>query len=521
MADDARAAPSLLSDLLDRCAELRPGDDAVGDGRDRLDWATYRDRAATLADVLGRAGVGAGDRVGIHLPKSVDSFVAVHAVLRAGAVVVPVDWFAPPGYAESLLADAGASALITVATGDRLAAVRGTVDVVVDPRETGDVVTRAAPPGPGRSPHDPAYIIYTSGSTGRPKGIVHTHASALAYATLAADTYGLDAQDRLANIAPLHFDQSTFELYAAPLVGAFVLVVPDAMLRFPASLSTLLADERITVWYSVPYAITQLVERGALDERDLSSLRWVLFGGESFPLPSLVASMGRLPHARFSNVYGPAEVNQCTFHHLDRPPDHDAPVPIGRPWEGAELLIVDEDGDPTVAGEVGELWVASSTMMREYWAREDLTSAAVVERDGRRWYRTGDLVRELSSGDLVFLGRVDHQVKVRGHRVELEAVEAVIAGHPRVAACAVVVDRRDAGDDVLVAVVDPAPDDETTQELLDRLQTTLPRYAVPHRIVGLSPMPRTGTGKVDRHAAAQTLRPLRPETAHPNVDTPP
>ena len=184
----------------------------------------------------------------------------------------------------------------------------------------------------------------------------------------------------------------------------------------------------------------------------------------------------------------------------------DAATPIGRAWAGTELLIVDEDGDATPTGEAGELWVASPTMMREYWGRPDLTSAAVAERDGRRWYRTGDLVRELPTGDLVFLGRIDHQVKVRGHRVELEAVEAVIADHPRVDACAVVVDRHHDGDDVLVAVIDPHPDDATTHELFDRLHATLPRYAVPHRIVGLSPIPRTGTGKVDRRSSLDALR---------------
>ena len=141
-----------------------------------------------------------------------------------------------------------------------------------------------------------------------------------AYASRAVDTYGLTASDRLANIAPLHFDQSTFELWAGPLAGAAVVVVPDGVLRFPASLSDLVARERATVWYSVPYAITQLVTRGAPHDRDLTALRWVLFGGESFPPAALVAAQRALPHARFSNVYGPAEVNQCTFHHLDRPP---------------------------------------------------------------------------------------------------------------------------------------------------------------------------------------------------------
>ncbi len=143
-------------------------------------------------------------------------------------------------------------------------------------------------------PGDPAYIIYTSGSTGRPKGIVHSHRSALAYATRGSDAYDLTAADRLANIAPLHFDQSTFELYAAPLVGAAVIIVPEPVLRFPASLSELIEEQRVTVWYSVPYLLDQLSTRGALDQRDLTSLRWVLFGGEVYPPGALARLMRQL-----------------------------------------------------------------------------------------------------------------------------------------------------------------------------------------------------------------------------------
>lgn len=517
----ATERPQVIGDLLEAQARLRGDDEALTDGTARLTWREYRDGAERLASALAARDVGPGDRVGVHLPKSADSFVAVHAIVRLGAVVVPVDWFAPERYVAEVLSDAGAEVVVSTARGSRLETLRGTAGVrdVVDPSSDAD--RGATAPVVGVGPSDPAYIVYTSGSTGRPKGIVHTHASALAYARRAAETYGLTADDRLANIAPLHFDQSTFELYAAPLVGAAVLVVPDGVLRFPASLSELVARERITVWYSVPFAISQLTSRGALDDRDLGALRWVLFGGEPFPPAALAEAMRRLPGVRFSNVYGPAEVNQCTHHHLDAPPTGDEPVPIGRPWADTEILVVDGSDRVVVPGETGELLVSTDTMMSGYWGRPDLTAASTTVRadagEPRRWYRTGDLVCERDDGLLVFIGRVDHQVKVRGHRIELEAVEGVIGEEPGVDACAVLVER--GAEDRLVALVAPSPSPSVRQSLAARMSDRLPRYAIPTEVVGVASLPRSGVGKVDRVAARAELD-RRRDASEPDADAP-
>ena len=515
--------PDVLTRLLDANASRDPGGDALTDGRVHLDWSEYRDRAASLGGALVAVGVQPGDRVAIHLPKSVDSFVAAHAIVRLGAVMVPVDWFAPADYVAGVIRDADVAAIISSAGEQRLAEI-----VDAGPRTSVVAPDAAGPPAPPADvgPSSPAYIVYTSGSTGKPKGIVHTHASACAYASRAVDTYGLTASDRLANIAPLHFDQSTFELWAGPLAGAAVVVVPDGVLRFPASLSDLVARERATVWYSVPFAIMQLVTRGAPQERDLTALRWVLFGGESFPPTALGAAQRALPHARFSNVYGPAEVNQCTFHHLDSPVDEsamDAAIPIGRPWPGAEVLLVDDDDRALGGACEGQLLVSTDTMMDGYWRRPDLTAAAIEVRpetgDSQRWYRTGDLVRRLDDGTLVFIGRSDHQVKVRGHRIELEAVESVVTEVPGVDACAVLVERGD--EDRLVALVAPDPDDADRASILALLQRRLPRYSVPAEIVGVASLPRTGVGKIDRTAAATLLADVRRVDEHAVVSPEP
>lgn len=500
----------VLNELLDHHADRRPEENALTDGTSRLTWQQYRERSASLAGALRDSGVGARDRVAVHLPKSVDSFVAVHAILRLGAIVVPIDWFAPAAHVRNVIADAEVAAIISTAKADVLDELLADVSdrpAVVAPTASGPAVSRVPV-----EPAADAYIVYTSGSTGRPKGIVHTHGSALAYASAAVDTYDLTAADRLANVAPLHFDQSTFELYAAPLAGAAVVVLSDVILRFPASSAKLIEEERVTVWYSVPYAITQLTDRGAVGDRDLSALRWVLYGGESFPPGALAGSMRALPTARFSNVYGPAEVNQCTFHHLEEPPTTDAPIPIGPAWEAADLLLVDDDGAVIEDQTPGHLLVSSATMMARYWRREDLTAASIVTMpdprlsDGstpQRWYRTGDKVERRADGEFVFLGRFDHQVKVRGHRIELEAVEAVIVEHDAVTDCAVMVKRGvDGADDRLIAAVSPVGDDEAVAEIVQHMRARLQRYAVPAEVVGLTSIPRTRNGKVDRPAVA-------------------
>jgi acyl-coenzyme A synthetase/AMP-(fatty) acid ligase len=218
--------------------------------------------------------------------------------------------------------------------------------------------------------------------------------------------------------------------------------------------------------------------------------------------------MRAIPSAQVSNVYGPAEVNQCTYHHLADPPPPDAPVPIGRAWSGARIALV-ADGNVVAGAGAGELWVATDTMMAHYWNRPDLTSRSILHDPAvpgpGRWYRTGDLVERRADGDLVFLGRIDNQIKLRGYRIELEAVEAAIVESTAVDGCAAVVD---ADGESIVAIVDPVLDDITLDGLRESARRRLPRHAVPTRIVPVPELPRTSTGKVDRGAARRLLHHL-------------
>jgi acyl-coenzyme A synthetase/AMP-(fatty) acid ligase len=264
--------------------------------------------------------------------------------------------------------------------------------------------------------------------------------------------------------------------------------------------------EQLTIWYSVPFALIQLLLHGVLEARDLSPLRWVMFGGEPFPPKYLRALMAQWPQARFSNVYGPAETNQCTFYHV--PPiveDSDEQIPIGQMCENAEGLVVDSKDQTVLPGQVGELLVRAPTMMRGYWGRPELNQEVFYRRSVFPDYeevflRTGDLVRLRKDGrNFDFLGRKDRQIKTRGYRVELDEIEAVLLSHEGVEEAAVFAVPDSEGSQLIEsAVILKSNATHTSVDLTKQVSRLLPWYAVPVKISVMRSLPRTTSGKIDR-----------------------
>lgn len=518
----------LLSHLLDNAAERSPEKEAFRCEGDRLTYGELLLRANGLAQWLVAHGVKRGDRVGIYLSKSLESAVSIYGIWKAGAAYVPLDPGAPTARIAYSLNHCGITHLITHRSKRKqlsailkdapqikwIVGLPESVDLKADiaanitrcdwadlPKsETAPAVTLVA--------QDLAYIMYTSGSTGTPKGMMHTHYSGLSYARLVTDTYGLRASDRIGNHSPLHFDISTLGFFAGPLVGATTVIIPAAYTKLPASLSQLMQDEALSIWYSVPFALTQLLLRGVLSERDLSTLRWVLFAGEPFPSKHLYELMDYLPGARFSNIYGPAEVNQCTYYHIPRLAKGAAvPTeipPIGQIWGNSEALVVDDADQPVATGEVGELLVRSATMMSGYWQRPDLTAKAFyhtqVAGQSAVFYRTGDLVQQVE-GQYRFLGRKDRQIKTRGYRVELDGVEAVLVACSEIEEAATyAVPQKDGSHQIEAAVILQAGSELGESDIMRYASERLPAYAIPQKVAIMPTFPRTGTGKINRLA---------------------
>lgn len=519
----------LLPQCVDRAAERTPDQEAVRFGGQSLSYATLAEQSRRLARLLVREGVQRGDRVGMYLDKSLLTPVAMYGIMQAGAAYVPLDPAAPIARLSYIIRDCGIHHLVTEPTKSpsvhQLCKVDDELTCLIGlPPQEGLPVRTISWSEVEREPSDPlssgtieqdlAYVLYTSGSTGEPKGVMHTHRSALSWAEVSAHTFGLRPADRVSNHAPVHFDLSTLDFFATAVAGATTVIIPDLYTKFPASLATLIEQERLTILYVVPFALVQLLLHGAIEQRDHSALRWVLFGGEPIPPKHLKRLMALWPHARFSNIYGPTETNGVTYYFVPPLGEHDdQPIPIGRPFENVDALVVDASDRPVDVGQSGELLIRSPTMMRGYWGRPDLSDRALSRRpvqDGFMdvYHRTGDLVRQQSDGLFHFLGRMDRQIKTRGYRVELDEVEAALAAYPDVDAAAVyAVSEHDGSQRIEAAVtlkrISARPNARALEPvnpalLRTHLTSHLPSYALPEKIIVLDELPQTSTGKIDR-----------------------
>lgn len=483
---------STLDLLVRRSAASGPDRVAIVDGGVRWTYAALDRAADALAAELIRRGVGRGDRVALWAEKSARGIAFVQAVLRVGAAIVPIDPGAPPLRARAVLSDASPRAVAT--TRDRAVHVDGEA-LCLDDEAAWSGWMAAAPVAvvDPAGPEDLAYILYTSGSTGVPKGVCIRHRNARAFVDWGVALTELTADDRLGNHAPFHFDLSLFDLYGAFSVGASVFLVPEGAAFAPSGLVELLRREELTVWYSVPSAIVLMMERGGLLDTPIG-LRVLVFAGEVFPVRHIRRLRSHWPTVRFLNWYGPTETNVCTAYEQRGPvpDDREQPLPIGTPCAGDRGWIERADGTQADPGEEGELIIDGPTVMAGYWGRPPQVGP----------YRTGDLVREQPDGDLVFVGRRDHMVKVRGHRVELGDVEAAVLSHPGVEEAVVMV--VGAGTEAsLVACCVGRAGRVPILDLKRHCAERLPKYMIIDRAVWFESLPRTSSGKVDRLLVAQ------------------
>lgn len=510
----------LLTHAISAGAERMPDQEAVRFSGQGLSYAKLENRTNSLARVLVDQGVKRGDRVGIFMNKCLESAISLYGIMKAGAAYVPLDPFAPPQRLAYVIRDCGIRCLLSSeaksAQLSDILAEQVDLDFIAGVHEVDDPPIRTlswddvyqAPQAPLElhlTEQDLAYILYTSGSTGNPKGIMHTHRSGLSFAEWGAETYGLLSTDRLSNHAPLHFDLSTFDFFAGAIAGATTVIIPEALTKFPANLSKLIEQEKISVWYSVPFALIQLMERGVLENCDFSDLRWVLFAGEVFPTKHLRELMGMLPGIRFSNLYGPTETNVCTYYHVEQiPPDTDETIPIGTPCTNIEDLVVDGQDAPVAPGEIGELLIRGGVVMKGYWGLPERNATCFYRRPAFGdfediFYRTGDLVQLGEDGYYRYLGRKDRQVKTRGYRVELDEVEVSLLSHASVAEAAVYTVPDHQGSNLIGASVVTQPGiNLAEEELVEHLKARLPFYAIPVKIYIMSEFPRTSTGKINR-----------------------
>ncbi|MFE9677975.1 Pls/PosA family non-ribosomal peptide synthetase [Streptomyces sp. NPDC006259] len=479
-------SPRTLVDVLDASVRSYPDEPALDDGAAAL---TYRELAVEVERLrrrLAAAGVGLGDRVGVRVPSGTnDLYVAVLAVLAAGAAYVPVDAEDPDERAALVFGEAGVRAV--VGAGHELT-VHGRSDVP------------AARPGAG---HD-AWIIFTSGSTGKPKGVAVSHRSAAAFVDAEAALFlteePIGPGDRVMAGLSVAFDASCEEMWLAWRYGACLVPVPRAQVRSGADLGPWLAEQEITVVSTVP-TLAALWEPETLDD-----VRLLIFGGEACPpeLAQRLVTEGR----EVWNTYGPTEATVVACASLMSGAE---PIRIGLPLRGWELAVVDEAGRPVPMGGSGQLVIGGVGLARYLDAEKDAEKYAPLESLGwERAYRSGDLVRAEPEG-LVFLGRADEQIKLGGRRIELGEVDSALQALPGVAGAAAAVRTARGGNQLLVGYV-VVQDGWDRGAAVERLRAGLPAALVP-LLAPVADLPTRTSGKVDRAALPWPLEGL--ETGGP------
>ena len=478
-------------------------------GDEVLTYAELEARSNRLANHLRRRGVGPETRVGLCLERGVELLVGVLGVLKAGGAYVPLDPAYPADRLAFMLADSGAPVLLTrLPLPEGLSAYSGEVVCLDRERECIEAES-ARVPAAGVALRNPAYVIYTSGSTGRPKGVVVEHGSLAHFAATMRQTFALHTGEVALGMASIAFDIWVFEALVPLVCGATVRVLPLEQVKDGAAV----AEELRTTgtFNAVPTLMRQIVSGAReLEPGALAGVRWVHSGGEAVT-PELWADMREVfPCARLCVLYGPTEATVLATSYTVPEPVPAGGLTIGRPLPNVRIYVLDAHAQPVPAGVPGELWIGGAGVARGYLGRADLTAERFVpdafgSEAGARAYRSGDRVRWRADGELEFLGRIDAQVKIRGHRVELGEVEAVLAWHPGVRQAAATVRDDVSGQKVLQAFVVPAEGAEevSAAELREYVSARLPGYMVPATFVLLDELPLNANGKVDRRALPQ------------------
>ncbi len=518
-------------------AARTPDADALVFEGETVSYGELNRRVDGLADRLHALGVGPETLVALCLEPSPEMIVALLAVLKAGGAYVPLD----PGYPADrllhMLEDSRADVLLTR---ERFRSVAGRAELRVVCLDEGEVTNGNEPglpvaPGWSALPGSAAYVIYTSGSTGSPKGVVALHGGLMSFTRSMAGLLGLGPGDRMLQFASLSFDASAVQIFPTLTSGAALVLHPDPRRLAPLELLDLCARERVTV-LDLPAAlwrqwVAEVAGSDATDATDATEariaapIRMYLTGGESVPAVVLRDWESRMePGTGFLSSYGPTEATITTtaFRIKAGEVEHlrHAEVPLGEPLANVRIHLLSAALQPVPQGAAGEVCIGGTGVTRGYLRQPALTAERFLpdpwaSAPGSRLYRTGDLARRRADGTLQFLGRRDHQVKLRGHRIELGEVEAALALCPGVRECAVIVDESGTGDRRLVAfvvsealealeVLEAVERDHLTPEAIqERLRASLPEAMVPSFVIPLPELPLSPTGKVDRRALAR------------------
>ncbi len=506
-AEPATSQMTLLPERIRDQAHRSPESAAAAGGGRRRTYGELARSARSIAGRLAAAGVEPGDRVGLFVDRSIRMIAGILGSHWAGVAYVPLDPGYPRARNRDVLEDADVAAVLTTAALRKRLPAGAWPAVDLAAREVGGADTGTLPE---LSPDSTAYILYTSGSTGRPKGVVVTHDNLRASTRARLEFYDR-APRRFLLVPSVAFDSSVAGIFWTLATGGTLVIPTDDEARDPRQLARLVEEEDVTCLLCVPSLYAQMLSAGGDLLRGLES---AIVAGESCPSRLVAEHFRLLPGVRLFNEYGPTEATVWATVHEVCEGDATRPVAIGRPVPGVRVDLLDPRGRPVPAGIPGQAWIAGPTVAAGYWRRSGLTEESFVPGTGsgpaERSYRTGDRMVWTPGGRLLFLGREDEQIKLRGFRIEPGEIEAALLGLPGVEQAAVVA--RPAGpgagadsdphDIRLVAFVQGAPPAADWRQVLAR---RLPDHMLPSRLVVLPQLPRLPNGKIDRRRLRRTI----------------
>ncbi|RDS87023.1 non-ribosomal peptide synthetase, partial [Pseudomonas fluorescens] len=480
--------------LIEDQVQRTPDAPALVFGATMLTYAQLDARANQLAHALRDHGVGPDALVGICVERSIEMVIGLLAVLKAGGAYVPLDPEYPQERLAYMIEDSGIQLLLSQHSLLPLLPVEGIRVMRLDQAPGWLDGYSVAAPAVDIHALNLAYVIYTSGSTGKPKGAGNSHRALVNRLCWMQQAYGLDASDAVLQKTPFSFDVSVWEFFWPLMTGARLVVAAPGEHREPARLIETIGEHGITTLHFVPSMLQAFIHEPNVQR--CASLKRIVCSGEALPLDAQLQVFAKLPQAGLFNLYGPTEAAIDVTHWTCIDEGRDA-VPIGRPIANLSTYVLDAQLNPVPAGVAGELYLGGTGLARSYHRRPALTAERFVPSpfgDGARLYRTGDRVRQRDDGVIDYLGRLDHQVKLRGLRIELGEIETRLMQHPAVREAVVLVH----GGKQLVAYL--VLEGEVPTDLKAWLLGSLPEYMVPTHMVPLAKLPVTANGKLDRKA---------------------
>jgi amino acid adenylation domain-containing protein len=499
--------------LLDNAAEKFGSKTAIADEWGEMSFSQLQLKGKSIAAALLGAQADGLAPVMVYLPKSAKCVVCFMGAMYSANPYVPIAYDMPAVRIQKIVDSLdGAGHIITDADGLTVLngmdipasmhihiydeAVKTAFDEEMIEKSVSAVIDT-----------DPIYIMFTSGSTGAPKGVTVAHRGVIDYAMWVFDTFKLDENSILGNQAPFYFDNSIFDIYSMLLTGAQMTIIPEKLFMFPSKLPEFLRDNHITTIFWVPTVMINVANSGVLSEIALPELKIAAFCGEVMPNKQLNIWRANQPHCIYANLYGPTEISDvCTYYIVDREFNDSDLLPIGKACENMRIIILNEENKIAAANEQGEICVIGTGVSLGYWNAPDITKKAFTQNPANpyyceRIYRTGDLGFVNDEGLIIFLGRKDNQVKVKGNRIELGEIEnaAMCVGGIK-GACAVY----DSNSQKIVLFV------ESCEALMLRkvnleLKKFIPQYMLPGKLVVMDKFPHTANDKIDRVTLKKSL----------------